>query len=295
MGNEIEYMVAKPRLCGKEPVRGGAYLGSDGAPGGAIKTATWLLDWCLTDAPTAQFTVQVPPRAMMQIDPLASVLTRSLVPPGTMEPIITDDLNQVCVLGRFGLADHVGESNYTPWSFFQELREQGPSRRVPHAVAKELATHLPCPIIFFMPLPIIGTRQEVDNWLTFGNRAGIETVAGQRNDNHNFRLAPTWEHPRWTILTRLWDGGPRLETPYYGEDHFEIAVLQAADADEKAARGWAQTWVEMPFAVSVITKARYILRDGEDELPEDLADANITPVRLIGADTKENEEANEEE
>lgn len=76
---------------------------------------------------------------------------------------------------------------------------------------------------------------------------------------------------------------PRLESPYYGEDHFEIAVLQAADADEKAARGWAQTWVEMPFAVSVITKARYILKDGEDQLPKDLVGANITPVRLIGA------------
>jgi len=292
MPNEIEYMVPRARGCGM-PVKSGTYLASDGSSGGSIKTATWLLDWCLTDAPSAQFTVQVPPRAMMQIDPLASVLTRSLVPPGTMEPTVTDDLAQVGVLGRFGLADHVGESNYTPWSFFQELREQGPSRRVPHAVAAELAKHLPCTIIFFMPLPIIGTRQEVDNWLTFGNRAGIETVAGQRNDNHNFRLAPTWEHPRWTILTRLWDGGPRLETPYYGEDHFEIAVIAAADFAGSERNAVAQTWVEMPFAVSVITKARYILRDGEDALPEDLADANITPVRLIGAESEDNSDDDE--
>jgi len=29
-------------------------------------------------------------------------------------------------------------------------------------------------------------------------------------------------------------------------------------------------------------------------LPEDLADSNIVPVRLIGADTKESEETDEE-
>jgi hypothetical protein len=258
------------RGCGQLKT-GGTYLQSGPASTtGSLRRLTWLLDWCITDAPEVQFTVAVPPRAIMQIDPLASILTRSLIPAGGMVGPLpqADDQAHLNQLGRFGLADHVGESFYTPWSFAMELAEHGPSRRVPHDIAKEVAKHLPCPILFFMPLPIVG--KEVD---------AVEWLAGLNLDAADFAFRPTWDDPQWSFLTRAYDGGPRLDT-HDGSDHFEVRVLAEADRLGKAAYDAFGIWTEMPFCLSVITKAVYVLGDGEDDLPEHLQDSGVLPGRI---------------
>lgn len=260
------------RECGyRKP--GSCYLDCDMGAGGSLMPGVWLLDWCVTDAPETQFTVEVPPRAMVSIDPLASLLTRTLIPAGAMTgaALLPDDLQHLTMLPRFGLADHVGESFYTPWSFFQELRKHGPSRRVPHNVAKEMAKHLPCPAFFFMPLPLLGTEAGVIEWL-----------AGQGRDDADYAFRPTWYNEHWTFLTRLFDGGPLIPDAYHGDDHFMTAILRAHDALAPAERrDFAPQYVEMPFALSVFTRATYILKDGETDLPDELRGSGIVPAVLM--------------
>ena len=296
--NPIAMIPDPERGCGRlKP--GGCYLQADRRAGGALEGAVWLLDWCRTDPPTTQFTVKVPPRAMMSIDPLASLLVRSLIPAGNMAGSLplADNQEHLNILGRFGLADHVGESFYTPWSFFQELQAHGPSRRVPPAVAREAAEHLPCVVFFFMPVPILGDSIDVDAWIT---RRGLGLK--DRDEDGKATVSPTWKNEKWTFLRRDCDGGPLNRDAYYGADHFEVDVLKEADL-------WAQQtkadrpefpiacvpgvemppaqWVEMPFALSQFTRAVYVLPAGEEDLPDELQGSGVLPARLAGEESDE--------
>jgi hypothetical protein len=263
-----------PRKCGSQRDRGCTYLDSAMSGSGSIQPGVWLLDWCRTDPPTAQFAIDVPPRAMIQIDPLATVLTRSIIPAGGMVgPLpLADDQNHLTILGRFGLLDHVGENNYTPWSFMQELRKLGPSRKVPHDVAAEIAKHLPCPIIFTMPLPILGNEIAVNDW---------RYASDPTRSPYAYTWTPTWENPHWTLLARQYDGGPEIPDAYYGDDHFEVAVLQHTDGLKPGERrAFGETWIEMPFAVAVVTRAVYICNDDEECVPEALRGSGVQPAKL---------------
>jgi len=263
----VLYIKNVKRGCGTRK-SGATYLDSELTPGGTLEPAVWTLDYCTTDAPAA-FYVEVAPRAMVQIDPLASLLTRELVPVGAMNLLdVADEFQHLGVLGRFGLADHVG-SEYTPWSFVKELQELGPSRRVPAEIAAEVSKHLPCPVIFTMPLPIIGTQAEASAWLATTDR-----------DAKYYEFTPTWYNERWTFRTREYPGGPHVDA-YTGGNHFMVPVLAEADLMKPAERQALGPWSEMPFVLSLFTRAVYICGEGEDDVPENLRGTGVQAAMLV--------------
>lgn len=280
MGKVVEIQDHK-RGCGTRK-KGGCYLDSEGMPGGTLARLTWALDSCLEVEP--QFYVNIPARGVHLFDPVASLVLRDVVAPGF--PVdVPGNLQHLLELGRMGLVDHVGEAYYTPWSFAQELAKLGPSRRVPRDVARQIAPRVPVIILFSGRLPLFHDFE-----------AACAFIAEQElaPDPAGLVYGATWENPQWKFRVREHFGGPYIER-YDGGDHYMTRVLACHDRLRPAEREQMfPLQAELPFCLSVITRATYVLADDEDELPPDLQGTGIQAGRLIeprGQDREDEERA----
>ncbi|KKM01694.1 hypothetical protein LCGC14_1791850 [marine sediment metagenome] len=207
------------RGCGtKAP--GGTYCeGPTSSTGGALRTWAWLLG----DGHSECIPLTVPPRQMIVINPAATITICAIVKDrqpyfeGLAEAAY---LHLLQVTKNQGVADHVGEKYYSAYSFAEETKRHGPSRRIPKAMAKRLLD-----IVWSRgPIPMLFTH----NRMPIFNSPGHFDVATEHamyclglNSLHDedINWNPTWQHPEWSQYS---DG-------YRGDDHVLIPILRLLD------------------------------------------------------------------
>lgn len=277
--NQPGYHPNPPRGCGTK-VPGGFYAEGSVGPGGTLSSWTWMLGSHVDGE--INCVVNIPPRLMKSGDPAASLLLGEFFGADIPFAAVVDQLDSPDVMraeyaalagrvGRVGLFDHVGETNYTPWQFARECAFYGPSRRVPPSLARQLVNQTPLPIIFAAKLPMMRTIDVRDEILNVIDRDIATTV-------------PTWTHPKFSMSAR----DPERNS---GADHFMTWVLSAMDGrigrvDEDATRkdliaamSKKQPRQQTVFGASWITQLSYVLTG--EEKPEDLEAVERAGFNLI--------------
>ncbi len=209
-----------PRGCGGK-VGDACYLETgEFETGGGLNAWTWLLGDGMER--TIVFSKeQVPPRQIVGIDPLMTILFETYIAAdGPSIPIPKGKLAKYehlrVATKSPGVADHVGDQFYSAWSFYRECIQFGPSRRVTKQVAKAISEIIntvgPVPMIFSHPkIPIFRSEKE---------RAGaMEHVAAVLSTEFEFKyLFPTWTHDNWGMYSRL--------DQWIGKSHFMLPILR---------------------------------------------------------------------
>lgn len=241
------------RGCGSRK-KGGYYLEAETNPNGTLNLITYCFGSHI-DAPPASpaenLIAEIPSRGLWLGDLAASFLTGEWIfeknpySPPLRHTAVYEEFQQ-----RFhcpiALGDKVSKEYYSCASFINEVREHGPSRKIPEHIAKKIARHLPLPIIFFFDLPLFSSKQQRDAALQVANidLAGYDTDA-------------LWNLPEYGIS---------VEYPNDGVLHFMSNLIYRLEED--VIRGFIreegiQTAV-MPGCICWLNQVRYMLDDGED-------------------------------
>lgn len=262
------------RGCGTL-VKGGFYARGDSAPGGMLARWAWVLGTCISGRHNV--CTVVPPRKMISANLPATLglgrLTESLsvtLSAATLK--VFPGLKRIKTVALF---DHVGSSNYTPWSFYSETMTLGLSRRIPPQIAKQITKYTPLPIVFtHSAMPIVDDRAipKLGIW---------HREIDADNDGIDMRsFEPTFENPKWGLLAG----------DQHGDNHWIVPALRVID---KISLGknrpehaiWDTplneqiVFSEQTFGASWITSVGYIVDDDDtDEKLAEIEAAGIKPV-----------------
>lgn len=243
----MNYTPNPTRGCGRKK-RGGFYLEAGRSPFGTLNAVTYCLGSGVESG--ENLVVDISARGVWLGDLAASFISSQFI---TIHDPWTAPEDQAAwytqMLARVGkpvLFDHVGKAHYSPASFVHELREYGPSRRVPGPVAEQIASLTPIAILFCHDdMPLFSGASQRDELLSLLD-------SGDCTDQ---QLAPTWRHPDWGLGIENDDG----------RDHYLVAVIQAMDEDASV-----QTFLKtvpktrQSFAVSWITHVSYVAQKEEE-------------------------------
>lgn len=260
------------------------YLQGEAGDNGTLAPLVWVLGSHVIDGGSNVFP-RVPPRGVSLFDPELTLDREELY-----EYNVGRQLRDARIMGDhryagsgkpqlerlserhpMAIIDHVGESNYTPLSFAAELMRLGPSRAVTASIAKMIAPYLPMRIFFTMRLPFFRTERHREAFCTthlFQDGLVMDDVvllAQFLSVRDDWSFDPTWSLPQW---------GWRANEDN-GSWHYMIPTL--AVQQRTGNRGMYMH--ESFFCGSWITNARYVLRDDEDTLPEELVGSMVEPVR----------------
>lgn len=282
------FAVNPPRGCGRKKA-GGFYLGAGFSMRGKLLPVAHLFGEAKRGGENPTFLV--PPRQVVFGNLAASLVLGEFVSVDT--PISAEAFEQdgLPAMGKLyeSLAmradtevafDHVGSRHYTAWQFAEELRQYGPSRRVPERLAQLIAPRLPIAIVFtHSQIPVFDSYEDRDIL--------IELLREVRGDIHELEHADAvWLRPHWGLYA----------SNDNGEVHAMRPILWAIDrlkndpglpgrepiwADISAELG-AVTMIEQAFACSWITKVDYVLKPGESaaEVATPLASKGIGVIDL---------------
>lgn len=250
--------------------QGGFYARGTSGPGGILLQWTWLLGHMWDGEGAKNLTWEVPPRAMQIINLPFSIYHETIVQ--DLDLVKLAD-TQPFTLPTLALADHVGSNHYTSWQFAQECQAHGPSRRIPRAIAAQIAQMTPIPIVF------------THDWMPLSPGAGFIPLIEWTNDAALRYEGPTWEREGY---------GFTIRDTYDGSDHWVLPVLQAMHEQagghvkglEKIMPVTLTEFIvttEQALGVSWINEVQYIVEGNEtDEELEQLTLDGIEPVQLEG-------------
>ena len=246
------------RGCG-EMEEGGSYAIGRVGTGGTLATFAWLL---------RATPFEVPPRRIEPV--LASDLAS--------EPWIEFPLPRT---NGYVLLDHVGADAYSVYQFAEECARLGPSRRInPYGWPEDVQP----------PLPILFTHDEAVTADAFGMSLPYKAIIELFGEKEAEELdwTNTWEHPEFGYEVDL-DGS----RPYAGWSHPMVDVYQHF-IELKKARKYSEfirkhniLFEEGIFGASWITNLVYVLGDGEEEAPADIAARGFEAARLEDEETDE--------
>jgi len=253
-----------PRGCGRAK-EGGFYARGDVGPGGTLSAWSWVLGEHLIGK--FNYTISVPARQMQMIHLPATLITGKMM----TTPVDLSDFPHLRNLPPICLLDHVGSAFYTPYSFYSECVQHGPSRRIPENIAKVLAGHTPIPIMF------------THDWLPVVDHERIDALlAWSQNKRDRLSFDPTPLDADWGIT---------VESNYRGRDHWIIPIIRQM---HEASNGEQchltkimppelvnDTLIaEQVYGISWITSVVYVAKDGDtDEQLEAMMSLGIEPVR----------------
>ena len=219
-----------PRACGRKK-SGAYYLETPGmGEGGVLRPWTWVLGDGLQDI----IEVEAPARGVMVIDLPCLMDGQGISHP---LPFSADDGRsefQLSTHGKFGTAaliDHIGTNNYSAYSFYDEARQHGVSRRVTFNDAMVASDHVMrksvLPIVFtHSNVPVFGNKLERDLALVMA----LECYP----DGYMYNILnmdATWRNPSF-------GSSNRAGSDYCGQDHYLIPILWMVD-DIRFGRGRA--------------------------------------------------------
>ncbi len=209
-----------PRGCGGKE-EDACYLETgEFDPNGGLNSWTWLLGDGF-ERTIAFSKEQVPPRQVVGIDPVMTILFETYIAAdGPSIPIPKAKLARYehlrVATKSPGVADHVGDQFYSAWGFYRECMQFGPSRRVTKQVAKVMSEIIntvgPIPMVFSHPkIPIF--RDNIE-WVK-----AAEHVTNVLGTDFEFNyLFPTWTHDNWGMYAR--------RDQWIGKSHFMLPFLQ---------------------------------------------------------------------
>lgn len=260
------------RGCG-HLVKGGFYLRSEMGRSGTLVPWAWCLGESVIGGANLSFTV---PARQTQVCHMRSTLaTRQFSTEDRMKGLSM--VRGLADLPDFALMDHIGESNYTPYSFAMECQQYGPSRRVSRAVASRLVAEnmLPIPIIFTHPqMPVVDAD--------FKNVLALWAIDLEKPHSQT-QVVPdvTCYRENWGILAKSKD---------CGNDHWIVPVLKYLhERNGKGKKHLTEImpavlaentlFIEQAVGVSWLTNAVYVVRGDEpnDDLGN-IAGSGIEPV-----------------
>lgn len=165
-----------PRECG-DLKEDSYYGGGELVPGGILEAVSWLLGpmWDVdlgggeTGVGMMEVGGMVPPRTQVEINPTESIYRSGL----WLREWGTYDRDYTVHAGDFGLADHIGSSYYTPWSYADETKSRGANRKVTDKNARKWAEEVPF-VVFctHSDIPFFRDQVHAERFLSWaqGNR-----------------------------------------------------------------------------------------------------------------------------
>lgn len=281
------------------------------AEGGEFSAQGTLMPWTwlLGDGLTENIYLEVPPRQIVTINPVATITLRSLI--GGAWPFEIPE-KQRALFNRLseatknvGVADHVGTKYYSPFSFATECIDLGPSRRISKDMAKELAEaiweHGPIPMLFtHSRMPVF--RHEENRVRAMNLVKECYEKEWDNWDQFNY-IEPTWLHENWGMYGDNW----------LGQQHYILPILTTISIMDQAWRkvSDSESWkrfkmfftnkdyvqfIEQPFGMSWLCKVSYTLDENGQADPEmvDVPGLNIIDLEAYKELDEILEEANEQ-
>lgn len=247
---------AAERGCGKLK-KGGLYLGASMSASGSLLTLVPLL-------PAAEF--EVAPRKMILMS--TAELAGQMALYDYTIPSIPIPHSQV-------LVSHVGKRFYTPFSFMQELKDRGPSRRI---------SPQDLPDISAFPIPIIFTHDEAQilnkdggmpKWLM--DSAAVPGILDYVQSWKDFHY--TWDTPGfgWDIEA---DTIMMLHHPMF---HIYKHLVELKE-QRKYTRFLREHQVYLEpgiFCGSWITHAFWVPTDDGADMPDELLEKGVYQANLV--------------
>lgn len=270
----MKYTSNPERGCGRKK-RGGFYLEAGLSPFGTLNAVTYCLG---SGVETGEnLVVDISARGVWLGDLAASFISGQFVNANDLWTAPEGQADwyaeMLAKVGKPVLFDHVGKAHYSPNSFVNELQEYGPIRRVPGAVAEQIASLIPIAILFCHDdMPLFTSEVQRDELLSLLNT----------DDLTDWQLAPTWRHPDWGLGIACDDG----------RDHYLVDVIEAMDEDTAVPTFLkAIPKARQPFAMSWITHVSYVAQKEEesgeayDEVTARMRQKNIQ-VLVLGDDVE---------
>lgn len=276
------YKANPKRGCGTKK-KGGFYLeGGELDEGGTLYTATYFFGTgLLEDMDTVRgVNIHVPPR-QMNIHNIPGTIANAQLEAATSKFVPVDTENWALYqhlkggrVKRLGIIDHVGSSYYTPWTFSEETRMLGPSRRTTEDFAFTVAGL----IQRFGPIPVLFTHSEMPVFETEVDRE--DALTALMLEPSRKMLQATW----------FWGDFGMYNGMNPGITHYMRHVLRAMNNGETFDN---VTTIEQPFVASWYTRVTYTLpEDGKvSDKIQQMYDAGL--INVLNLD--EIEEAEEEE
>ena len=212
------------RGCGTKTAGGTYAEGPEGSASGVLRKWAWLLG----DGYKRLLPITVSPRQMIVINPAATIYSGSLVKsvlPGfgdseeaAYQRLLKKTKNQ-------GVADHVGEKYYSVYSFAEETRIHGPSRRIPKSLAERLLEILwrrgSVPMLFtHNRMPVFDSRAHLETALEHAHIClGLDPAIGSI-PVELYDWDPTWQNDEWSQY---------VEGATDGRRHVLIPILRLID------------------------------------------------------------------
>lgn len=259
--------VANPnRGCGNL-VKGGFYGQGRFGPNGTLEVWTW----CLGEGVWGGRNLNLAPQNPRGMDVIRLRETLFNLAYSTAPLAFTTEV--LDRLPEYALLDHVGSAHYTPWSFANEVKRLGPSRRIHRDIAPTIAKYLPIPILFTHGwIPSVDREQRIDLMQWSG-------AVGE------WFMEPTHEHPEWGIYAAdTWHGDGHWQVPLLAELNRRCEGYKLiGNMPEPLAN--ATLLDEAAFGISWITDVCYITTGEEsDDTLQSLLDKGIEPVTIEGAE-----------
>ncbi|MCP4358507.1 MAG: hypothetical protein GY796_10870 [Chloroflexi bacterium] len=265
----MNYNSNPARGCGRKK-RGGFYLEAGLSPFGTLNAVTYCLGSSVETG--ENLIVDISSRGVWLGDLAASFISGQFININDQWAAPEDQANwhaqMLAKVGQPVIFDHVGKAHYSPASFVNELLEYGPSRRVPGAVAEQIAGMTPIAILFCHDeMPLFTGEAQRDTLLSMLDTGNL---TGQQ-------LSPTWRRPDWGLGIECDDG----------RDHYLFEVIQAMDKDTAVSTFMKDIpKARQPFAISWITHVSYVAQKAEEtgtarnEMTERMRHKNIQMLVL---------------
>lgn len=185
--------------------------------------ALWNFVWALGDGLKINLPIKAAAKGMTFFNPAATLAAEELVyadhefKPQT--DIIAERYERLKrATPTIGLLDHVGKSYYSVDSFVSEVREYGPSRKIPKRLARTIAKVQ----MKIGPIPIFFTHSEIPIFRSVSEQGKIIDITDRCIDSVNWdskNYEPTWYHERWGQYAR--------SDNYTGSDSYLCTILSA--------------------------------------------------------------------
>lgn len=280
----MEYQSNPKRGCGQK-VEGGFYAEAEMGPGGMLAPWTWVLGDGLEGG--VNCLAAVPPRRSLYGNTAASLVLGEFVGADVPVYFMDEQSREYERLrrraGTVALFDHVGSQFYSAWSFANECKLYGPSRRLSPLLAKELAQKVPIPIVFThgrMPLFRGEAARARAIWLMNELVDGFEP--------EKLYLEATWLAADWGVRAAMGNGAESWLRPllsvWHRLERDWTAVKDNPLFQEARAIFDECLLVEQPFGISWITKVGYVPKQGEDvaEAAQEMGRQGIGVIDLAG-------------
>ena len=261
----MNYVSNPKRGCGYK-VAGGFYAECEFGAGGILSPWTWVLGDGLEGG--VNCLAAAPPRRTVYGNLAGSLVLGELVGSDVPLYFVKDDEAMVYEglkqrSGTVALFDHVGSKFYTAWSFAEECKQYGPSRRLSPVMARELAGQVPLPIVFThgrMPLFRSVEARSKAIWLM------NELIDGFVLEDYG--VGPTWLAESWGIYSGMENGAdswlrPLLSVWHRLEKDWHLVKDNPLFQEAKVIFDNCLL-VEQLFGVSWITKVGYVPEKEED-------------------------------